>query len=321
MITRDRPAAAPETSSGESGQVGEALPLYLSEIGRISLLNRLQECELATAIQAGLAASERRGTSPDAPVVGYETLEQEVDAGAEARDRLVEANLRLVVSIARHYMNRGLALGDLIQEGNLGLLHAVEKFDHERGFKFSTYATWWIRQAITRAIADRSHAIRIPVHISEYLSKINRATSELQQELGRNPTPDELSAATGLSIERVLQVTSIVAQPISLDTPLGEEQEGTIADLVGDVLAQDPEEAGQHAILRYGVANVLATLNEREARVLQLRFGLGSERQHTLDEVAVEFGVSRERIRQIEGKALRKLRHPSRSTKLRALAS
>ncbi len=303
----------------ESDQVGDALPLYLQEIGRVALLTGPQEVELAKAMEAGNLAKpqlQQGLLSPDQ----VEELAEAVAKGDLARRRLIEANLRLVVSVARRYMNRGLPLGDLIQEGNIGLLRAVEKFDYTRGFKFSTYATWWIRQAVTRAISDHARTIRIPVHMVETINRLSRTMSQLQQEYGREPTVDEISAAMELSADRVREISSILPQPISLDTPVGDDQDTLLGDFVEDPNAQTLEEAGARAVLREQVAEVLESLSPRERRVLDLRYGLDNGRQHTLDEIGLELGVTRERIRQIEAKALRKLRHPSRSKKLKALA-
>jgi len=314
------PAPEPQPRAADPEQVGDALPLYLQEIGRVRLLTGPQEVQLAQAIEAGGLAGERlrdrEGITPEE----VEELEQQVLAGEEARRKLIEANLRLVVSVARRYMNRGLPLSDLIQEGNIGLLRAVEKFDYTRGFKFSTYATWWIRQAVTRAISDHARTIRIPVHMVETINKLSRTMSQLQQLYGREPTLNEISEAMEMTPERVREITNILPQPISLETPVGDDQDTMLGDFVEDQNAQVLEEAGARAVLRDQVAAVLSSLSPRERRVLDLRYGLESGRQHTLDEIGNELGVTRERIRQIETKALRKLRHPSRSKKLKALA-
>jgi len=322
MIMQEEVAPAPEPQprAADPEQVGDALPLYLQEIGRVRLLTGPQEVQLAQAIEAGGLAGERlrdrEGIAPEE----VEELEQQVLAGQEARRKLIEANLRLVVSVARRYMNRGLPLSDLIQEGNIGLLRAVEKFDYTRGFKFSTYATWWIRQAVTRAISDHARTIRIPVHMVETINKLSRTMSQLQQLYGREPTLNEISDAMEMTPERVREITNILPQPISLETPVGDDQDTMLGDFVEDQNAQVLEEAGARAVLRDQVAAVLSSLSPRERRVLDLRYGLESGRQHTLDEIGNELGVTRERIRQIETKALRKLRHPSRSKKLKALA-
>jgi RNA polymerase primary sigma factor len=310
----------PRARQAERDQVGEALPLYLQEIGRVSLLTGPQEVELAKAIEAGGFAREKLRDVEGLAEAEIEALKDDVFQGELARRKLIEANLRLVVSVARRYMNRGLPLGDLIQEGNIGLLRAVEKFDYTRGFKFSTYATWWIRQAVTRAISDHARTIRIPVHMVETINKLGRTMSQLQQELGREPTMDEIGEAMELTADRVREIASILPQPISLETPVGDDQDTLLGDFVEDHNAQVLEEAGARALLRDQVAAVLSSLSPRERKVLDLRYGLESGRQHTLDEIGSELGVTRERIRQIEAKALRKLRHPSRSKRLKALA-
>ena len=338
MITEDDLVAVPETPVRELEQVGEALPLYLQEIGRVSLLSGPDEQRLAKAIETGNFARDRLRENEDmvSARIGraihledfrpcltsseIEDLLDEVDAGERARRNLIEANLRLVVSVARRYMNRGLPLSDLIQEGNIGLLRAVEKFDYRRGFKFSTYATWWIRQAVTRAISDHARTIRIPVHMVETINKLARTMSQLQQELGREPTFVEISEAMEIPPERVREIASILPQPISLETPVGDDQDAMLGDFVEDQNAQLLEEAGARAVLRDQMEAVLNSLSERGRKVLDLRYGLESGEQHTLDEIGNQLGVTRERIRQIEAKALRKLRHPSRSKKLKAFA-
>ena len=298
----------------------EALPVYLQEIGRVPLLRAAAEVELATAIETGLAAcarlADRRSVSPEQVAA----LEAQVLAGRQARRRLIEANLRLVVSIARRYMNRGMALGDLIQEGNIGLLRAVEKFDYHRGFKFSTYATWWIRQAITRALADHARTIRIPVHMVEHINRLIRTVNRLQQELGREPSPEELAAALELPLDRVREMLSLLPQPMSLETPVGDEHDAQLADFIEDEAAVDLERAAERLVLRDQVRLVLDSLSGRERRVLELRYGLDGDRDRTLSEIGEALGVTRERIRQIEAKALRKLRHPSRADRLRSFA-
>ncbi|MBM2810682.1 MAG: polymerase sigma factor RpoD, C-terminal domain/RNA polymerase sigma factor, sigma-70 family [Chloroflexi bacterium] len=319
-MTSDPLTVETPDAAREPDQLGDALPLYLREIGRVSLLTGAQEVELAMALEAGMAASERLGEIGNLDADQMEMLNERVSAGEAARRRLIESNLRLVVSVARRYMNRGLALADLIQEGNIGLLRAVEKFDYTRGFKFSTYATWWIRQAVTRAISDYARTIRIPVHMVESINKMTHTTSRLLQELGREPTLTEISEAMELSEDRVREISGVLAQPISLESPVGDDQNTKLGDFVEDPNAEGLDEAGARAMLRDQVADVLDSLGPRERRVLDLRYGLESGRQHTLDEIGVELGVTRERIRQIEAKALRKLRHPSRSSKLKPLA-
>ena len=319
LLAEEFPTNA-EAPSRELDGAGEALPVYLQEIGRVPLLTGPAEVDLATAIEIGLAAAERLRRDEDIGDDEREQLEADVRAGREARRRLIEANLRLVVSIARRYMNRGIPLSDLIQEGNIGLLRAVEKFDYHRGFKFSTYATWWIRQAITRALADHARTIRIPVHMVESINRMIRAMSRLQQELGREPTMQELGEALELPPERVREMLAMLPQPMSLDTPMGDEQDAQLADFVEDENAVDLEDSAQMMLLRDQVHLVLNSLSGRERRVIELRYGLDGARDRTLSEIGDELGVTRERIRQIEAKALRKLRHPSRSKKLRGFA-
>jgi RNA polymerase primary sigma factor len=296
---------------------GEALPLYLQEIGRVSLLTGADEVALAQAIEAGGLAADRLKAGDFAPEE-LPQLERAVSLGEDARHRLVEANLRLVVSVARRYMNRGIPLPDLIQEGNMGLLRAVEKFDYRRGFKFSTYATWWIRQAVTRAIADHARTIRIPVHMVETINRLVRTLSRLQQQFGREPTAAEIGEAMELPAEKVREILKILPQPISLETPVGDEQDALLSDFIEDEAAADLEEAAARSLLRDYMASVLASLGHREQRVLQMRFGLENGKYYTLSEIGEALGVTRERIRQIEAKALRKLRQPQRSRKLRA---
>ncbi|NLP34013.1 MAG: RNA polymerase sigma factor RpoD [Clostridiales bacterium] len=264
--------------------------LYLKEIGNYPLLTMDEEIELSKLIEQG---------------------------DEEAKNLLAESNLRLVVSIAKRYVGRGLSFLDLIQEGNLGLIKAVEKFDYTKGFKFSTYATWWIRQAITRSIADQSRTIRIPVHMSEVINRTYRVSRSLLQELGREPTEDELAEAMKLPVEKVREVLKVSADPVSLDTPIGEEDDSHLGDFIQDDTIVGPEEAATYAILKDQITKLLDTLTEREQRVLVLRFGLQDGRSRTLEEVGKEFNVTRERIRQIEAKALRKLRHPSRAKLLK----
>ncbi|MFS8523526.1 MAG: RNA polymerase sigma factor RpoD [Limnochordales bacterium] len=264
--------------------------MYLKEIGRVPLLTAEEEVELAKRIEQG---------------------------DEEARRKLAEANLRLVVSIAKRYVGRGMLFLDLIQEGNLGLLKAVEKFDYRKGFKFSTYATWWIRQAITRAIADQARTIRIPVHMVETINKLIRVSRQLLQELGREPTPAEIAERMGMTEERVREIMKIAQEPVSLETPIGEEEDSHLGDFIEDQDAPAPAEAASFTMLKEQLEDVLDSLTPREEKVLRLRFGLDDGRARTLEEVGQEFGVTRERIRQIEAKALRKLRHPSRSKKLK----
>ena len=311
------PGATPER---ESEAFSEALPLYLQEIGRVPLLTGAAEVELAKAIEAGTEAAVVLSDGQERSEVDREHLRDVVALGALARCRLVESNLRLVVSVARRYMNRGIPLGDLIQEGNIGLMRAVEKFDYRRGFKFSTYATWWIRQAVSRALADHSRTIRVPVHMVETINKYVRLSSVLQQELGREPTVDEIAAAMEVTPERVREIVRILPQPMSLENAVGEEQDATLADFVEDENLPDMDEVASRMMLRMQVEGVLETLSPRERRVVELRFGLEGDKLYTLSEIGQELGVTRERIRQIETKALRKLRHPSRARRLRDFA-
>jgi RNA polymerase primary sigma factor len=281
--------------------------MYLKEIGRVPLLSMEQEKSLAMRIEAG-ELEQRRDGSADWRVI---------DAGEEAKRQLTEANLRLVVSIAKKYVGRGMLFLDLIQEGNLGLIRAVEKFDYRKGYKFSTYATWWIRQAITRALADQARTIRIPVHMVETINRLIKVSRQLLQELGREPAVEEIAAAMGLTPERVREVMKISQEPISLETPIGEEEDSHLGDFIEDQEAVAPAEAASVMLLKEKMQDVLQNLTERERKVLVLRFGLEDGHQRTLEEVGQEFGVTRERIRQIEAKALRKLRHPSRGKALK----
>ncbi len=274
----------------EGISVDDPVRMYLKEIGKVTLLTTEEEAELSKRMLEG---------------------------DIEARRRLAEANLRLVVSIAKRYVGRGMMFLDLIQEGNLGLIKAVEKFDHNKGYKFSTYATWWIRQAITRAIADQARTIRIPVHMVETINKLIRESRRMLQELGREPTPDELAKELNMTYEKVREIMKIAQEPVSLETPIGEEEDSHLGDFIPDDDAPAPAEAASYMLLREQLTDVLDTLTMREARVLKLRFGLEDGRSRTLEEVGKEFNVTRERIRQIEAKALRKLRHPSRSKKLK----
>ena len=273
--------------------IDDPVKVYLKEIGRVPLLSPEEEIDLALKIQAG---------GPD---------------GEKAKQRLSEANLRLVVSIAKRYVGRGMQFLDLIQEGNLGLIKAVEKFDHTKGFKFSTYATWWIRQAITRAIADQARTIRIPVHMVETINKVIRVSRQLLQSLGHDPSPEEISAEMGMPVDKVREILKIAQEPVSLETPIGEEEDSHLGDFIPDEGASEPSEAASFTLLQEQLVDVLSTLTPREEKVLKLRFGIEDGRPRTLEEVGKEFNVTRERIRQIEAKALRKLRHPSRSKKLK----
>ena len=270
----------------EEANVADPVRMYLKEIGKIPLLTAEEEIELAKKISEG---------------------------DAEAKKRMIEANLRLVVSVAKHYLGRGMQLLDLIQEGNMGLLKAVEKFDYTKGYKFSTYATWWIRQSITRAVADQARTIRIPVHMVETINRVSRTSRALVQELGREPTIAEISRYLGISEEKIAEVMKIAQDPVSLETPVGEEDDSHLGDFIPDSEVAEPAESATYNMLRQQLAEVMQTLSPRECKVLRLRFGLEDGRPHTLEEVGKEFDVTRERVRQIEAKALRKLRHPSRS--------
>src|SRR5215475_10022333 len=297
---------------------GDLVRIYLREIGRVPLLTAHDEVELAKAIEAGLFAEEKMQSGAQAGCAGAHFAELMIIAadGIAAKQRLIEANLRLVVSIAKRYIGRGLVFLDLIQEGNLGLIRAVEKFDYTRGYKFSTYATWWIRQAITRAIADQARTIRIPVHMVETINKLARVQRQLHQELGREATTDEIAAELGLEPERVAEIQRIAQEPVSLQSPIGEE-ESDLGDFIEDADAVVPIEAAAFIMLQDQLERVLDNLAEREQRIIQLRFGLTDGHPRTLEEVGREFGVTRERIRQIESKTLAKLRHPSRAQMLR----
>src|SRR3984893_11515527 len=297
---------------------GDLVRIYLREIGRVPLLTAHDEVELAKAIEAGLFAEEMMQTGVRADGRGPQMADlMQVSAeGTKAKQRLIEANLRLVVSIAKRYIGRGLVFLDLIQEGNLGLIRAVEKFDYTKGYKFSTYATWWIRQAITRAIADQARTIRIPVHMVETINKMARIQRQLHQDLGREATPEEIAAEMGLSRERVAEIQRIAQEPVSLQSPIGEE-DSDLGDFIEDADAVVPMEAAAFIMLQVQLERVLDNLTIREQRIIQLRFGLTDGHPRTLEEVGREFGVTRERIRQIESKTLAKLRHPSRAQMLR----
>ncbi len=308
--------------------IEDPVRMYLKEIGKVPLLNAEEEIELAQKMEAGavakekIAVLEKRLDSVDEQEAKelkaeIKNLQWDLDAGDEAKKRLAEANLRLVVSIAKRYVGRGMLFLDLIQEGNLGLIKAVEKFDYRKGYKFSTYATWWIRQAITRAIADQARTIRIPVHMVETINKLIRVSRQLLQELGREPLPEEIAEEMNLPVERVREILKISQEPVSLETPIGEEEDSHLGDFIQDDNVPVPADAAAFTLLKEQLVEVLGTLTEREQKVLRLRFGLDDGRARTLEEVGKEFNVTRERIRQIEAKALRKLRHPSRSRKLK----
>ena len=295
--------------------------MYLKEIGKVNLLTSEEEVELAQTMGAGNVArtqlEEMEQAGEQIPDEVRQELDKLIRKGEVAKQRLAEANLRLVVSIAKRYVGRGMQFLDLIQEGNLGLIKAVEKFDHEKGFKFSTYATWWIRQAITRAIADQARTIRIPVHMVETINKVIRVQRQLLQELGHDPSPEETAKEMGMPVDKVREILKIAQEPVSLETPIGEEEDSHLGDFIPDEDASEPAEAASFTLLKEQLVEVLGTLTSREEKVLKLRFGLEDGRTRTLEEVGKEFNVTRERIRQIEAKALRKLRHPSRSKKLK----
>ena len=305
-----------DQESARRAGTSDLVRIYLREIGRVPLLTAEDEVELAKAIEAGLYAEEK--LNGGYPLLGEERADLEWLAadGVRGKQRLIEANLRLVVSIAKRYIGRGLVFLDLIQEGNLGLIRAVEKFDYTRGYKFSTYATWWIRQAITRAIADQARTIRVPVHMVETINKLARVQRQLHQELGREATVDEIAAEMGVEPERVAEIQRIAQEPVSLQSPIGEE-ESDLGDFIEDADAVVPIEAAAFIMLQDQLERVLDKLAEREQRIIQLRFGLTDGHPRTLEEVGREFGVTRERIRQIESKTLAKLRHPSRAVLLR----
>ncbi len=338
----EEPQADEEAVSVEPGEqpiVDDPVKVYLKEIGKVPLLSGEEEIELAkkmirgAEVQRMLDLMERRGADgaefTEEEEMILETLPEtfseeelaafnkDIKAGERAKKRLSEANLRLVVSIAKRYVGRGMHFLDLIQEGNLGLIKAVEKFDYEKGYKFSTYATWWIRQAITRAIADQARTIRIPVHMVETINRVMRVSRQMLQELGRDPTSEEIAREINQPEEKVREILKIALDPVSLETPIGEEEDSHLGDFIPDDDIPAPVEATSQIMLREQLVEVLSTLTPREAKVLELRFGLRDGRQRTLEEVGKEFDVTRERIRQIESKALRKLRHPSRSRKLK----
>jgi len=311
------PRRGGEPDTGRRATTSDLVRIYLREIGRVPLLTAEDEVELAKSIEAGLFAEDILSGGFALPGrAGRGELEQLIEEGVRAKQRLIEANLRLVVSIAKRYIGRGLVFLDLTQEGNLGLIRAVEKFDYTRGYKFSTYATWWIRQAITRAIANQARTIRVPVHMVETINKLARVQRQLHQELGREASVDEIAVEMGLEPERVAEIQRIAQEPVSLQSPIGEE-ESDLGDFIEDADAVVPIEAAAFIMLQDQLERVLCELAEREQRIIQLRFGLTDGHPRTLEEVGREFGVTRERIRQIESKTLAKLRHPSRAQMLR----
>ena len=300
---------------------GDPVRMYLKEIGKVDLLTASEEVDLAMKIEAGLEATEKLEAAEAGELeltrAEMRRLTRIENVGLEAKQALISANLRLVVSIAKRYVGRGMLFLDLIQEGNLGLIRAVEKFDYQKGFKFSTYATWWIRQAITRAIADQARTIRIPVHMVETINKLVRVQRQLLQDLGRDPTPEEIGAEMDMSSDRVREIQKISQEPVSLETPIGEEEDSQLGDFIEDSQAIVPPDAASFSMLQEQLTQVLDSLADRERKVIELRFGLVDGHPRTLEEVGREFGVTRERIRQIESKTLAKLRHPSRSSKLK----
>ena len=300
---------------------GDPVRMYLKEIGKVDLLTASEEVDLAMKIEAGLEATEKLEAAEAGEIeltrAEMRRLTRIENVGLEAKQALISANLRLVVSIAKRYVGRGMLFLDQIQEGNLGLIRAVEKFDYQKGFKFSTYATWWIRQAITRAIADQARTIRIPVHMVETINKLVRVQRQLLQDLGRDPTPEEIGAEMDMSADRVREIQKISQEPVSLETPIGEEEDSQLGDFIEDSQAIVPPDAASFSMLQEQLTQVLDSLADRERKVIELRFGLVDGHPRTLEEVGREFGVTRERIRQIESKTLAKLRHPSRSSKLK----
>lgn len=323
-LSSSRASKVRRRSSDSSSAVmltGDPVRMYLKEIGKVPLLTAAEEIDLAMKIEAGVAATAELERAEDEGIElnrrDKRRLTRVEAVGLDAKQQLIEANLRLVVSIAKRYVGRGMLFLDLIQEGNLGLIRTVEKFDYTKGFKFSTYATWWIRQAITRAIADQARTIRIPVHMVETINKLVRIQRQLLQDLNRDPTPEEIGEKMGLSAERVREIQKISQEPVSLETPIGEEEDSQLGDFIEDDSAVVPPDAASFSMLQEQLSKVLDGLAERERKVISLRFGLEDGHPHTLEEVGREFGVTRERIRQIESKTLAKLRHPSRSSKLK----
>jgi len=329
----ERPTRTSETETEWTEDLGETLAvpivrgretmedsvqMYLREIGQVSLLSAADETALAQEIARGAAARERMASQPPRTLGERIALEREIARGDEARHRLIQANLRLVVSIAKKYIGSPLSFMDLVQEGNIGLMRAVEKFDYTRGHRFSTYATWWIRQAITRAIAEQSRIIRLPVHLSESIGQLRRVTRQLEQALEREPTPDEVAKALGVSVRKVRRLLQAAAQPISLEQPLGSDGEGQVGELLADEDSDEPVEIAAQRMLQEELMGALMALPERERKILQLRYGLEDGRRHTLEEVGVAFGITRERTRQIEAEALRHLNAPHVGARLQA---
>ena len=318
LVSRDDDEDLPAARVAVAGATADPVKDYLKQIGKVPLLNARQEVELAKRIEAGLFAEEKlAGGSGVLRADQSIDLEQVAEDGRKAKNHLVEANLRLVVSLARRYTGRGMLFLDLIQEGNMGLMRGVEKFDYTRGYKFSTYATWWIRQAITRAMAEQSRTIRLPVHMVEIISRLARVQRQMLQDLGREPTPDELAAELDMTPEKLIEVQKYGREPISLHIPLGEDGDSEFGDLIEDTGAIQPGEAVSFTLLQEQLHSVLGTLSDREAGVVSMRFGLADGQPKTLDEIGKVYGVTRERIRQIESNTMSKLRHPSRSKLLR----
>jgi RNA polymerase primary sigma factor len=314
---RRRPRRTKPASERGDGGTSDAVRMYLKEIGRVDLLRADEERRLAQAIEAGNLAAMRIDSGADLDAAARRALLRTVQRGQRAKSELIQANLRLVVSIAKRYTGRGMLLLDLIQEGNLGLMRAVDKFDHTKGFKFSTYATWWIRQAITRAIADQARTIRIPVHMVESMNRVLRLQRQMHQELEREPTLDELVQRAGLPHERVREILRISLDPLSLDSPVGEEDDTLLGDFIEDASADAPADVATRKMLARAVEDALGELSDREQEIVRMRFGLVDGHARTLEDVGREFGVTRERIRQIEAKTLAKLRHPMRSQRLK----
>lgn len=305
------------SAMAETFAIDDPVRMYLKEIGKVDLLSPEEEVQLAEMMQGGKEAEDKFASGIQMSDEERKICEKAIKKGNDAKKRLAEANLRLVVSIAKRYVGRGMLFLDLIQEGNLGLIKAVEKFDSTKGFKFSTYATWWIRQAITRAIADQARTIRIPVHMVETINKVIRVSRQLLQSLGHDPSPEEIAQEMDMPVDRVRDILKIAQEPVSLETPIGEEEDSHLGDFIPDDDAPEPAEAASFMLLKEQLVEVLQTLTPREEKVLRLRFGIEDGHTRTLEEVGKEFNVTRERIRQIEAKALRKLRHPSRSKKLK----
>lgn len=313
----ENPKPAKKVDLSVKAPTNDPVRMYLKEIGNVPLLTGPQEVDLAKKIESGERAMELADKNSSLAAEERRTLKVRIRRGREAKRKLVEANLRLVVSIAKRYVGRGMLFLDLIQEGNLGLIRAVEKFDYHKGYKFSTYATWWIRQAITRAIADQARTIRIPVHMVETINKLIRVQRELLQNLGREPKPEEIAARMELTPEKVREILKISQEPVSLETPIGEEEDSQLGDFIEDQEAEVPADAASFSLLQEQLRSVLDSLSERERRVIELRYGLIDGHPRTLEEVGRVFGVTRERIRQIESKTLSKLRHPTRSNRLK----